>query len=75
MPKEQCVILVPHDNMDFDVDSEPSKCPRKPLFALPDGYIESIYRLFEITFKPRSYPSSMGGGTTVITIWGMLPAI
>ena len=51
--------------------SEQGKCPRNPLIALPDWPNVAIYRLYAITFKPRSYPSSIDEGTTVVIICGM----
>ena len=48
---------------------EPGKCPGKPLIALPDRPYKPIF--FEITFKLRSYPTSIDEGTTINTKSGM----
>ena len=49
---------------------KPGKCPGEPLIALSDQTDGSIYRLFEITFKPRSYPASIDEWTTLVIISG-----
>ena len=51
---------------------EPGNCPRKPPIALQIRLNGLIYRPFESTFKPRSYPTSIDEGTTVIIICGMI---
>ena len=52
---------------------EPGNCTGKSLrpIALLDRSNGSTYQLFEITFKPKSYPTSIDEGTTVVIISGM----
>ena len=50
---------------------KPGKCPRKPPIALQDRLNGLIHRPFESRFKPRSYPTSIDEGTTVVIISGM----
>ena len=51
--------------------SEPGECPGIPLIALGVRTNRPTYRLFEITFKPRSYPTSINEGTTVVIFGGI----
>ena len=66
-------MIVLHDKTDFDVDFFPNWANvlenLLSLYAcLPNG---SIYWLFEITFKSRSYPTNIDEGTTIVIMSGM----
>ena len=50
---------------------EPGKCPGKHLIALAGLTLGADISAFEITFKPRSYPTSIDEGTTVVIICAM----
>ena len=47
---------------------EPGKCPGKPLIALPDRPDGPPYRLFEMTFKIKSYTTIINGEETTVVI-------
>ena len=51
---------------------EPGKCPGKPFNALPGRPAGSIFRPFDITFRPRGYLTIIDEGTTVVIISGMI---
>ena len=51
---------------------EPGKRTGKPLIALPGWPYGPKHRGFEITLRPRSHPTCIDEGTTVVTVSGMI---